>query len=95
MKPKNMTEAHNGDKHWKISHLPDHMRNEKLFSKKVMPHALKKLGMLDPWVLLMVEMVQDIIDEVFAEKKGKKDYKVEADNVWYRLVCLYHMLFIC
>ena len=88
--PKNMTEARGGDKHWKSSHLPDNKKKvtKNLFSQKVLPRAIKKLAALDPWLQLTVQMVQDIIDEVFPEKKGKKDYIVEQDNVWHCLVSI-------
>ena len=93
--PKNMTEARGGDKHWKNSHLPDNERKvtENLFSQKVLPRAIKKLAALDPWSQLTVQMVQDIVDEVYPEKKGKKDYIVEQDNVWYRLVSILDSFF--
>lgn len=88
--PKNMTDAHSGDKHWKNSHLPDNKRKvtKNLFSQKVLPCAIKKLATLDLWSQLIVQMVQEIINEVFPEKKGKKDYTVEQDNVWYCLVSI-------
>ena len=84
--PKTLKEARGGDKNWTHKHLPDYMNNEAIFKRKVIPRALKKMGSLKPWALLTIKIVQDIVDEVFVEKKGETDYIVAADNVWYRLV---------
>ena len=81
--PKTLKEACGGDKNWTHKHLPDYMNNKAIFKRKVIPCALKKMGLLEPWALLMIKIIQDIVDEVFIEKKGETDYIVAADNVWY------------
>jgi hypothetical protein len=86
--PKTLKEAHRGDKNWTRKHLPGYMNNEAIFKKKVIPRALKKMGSLEPWAPLTIKIVQDIVDEVFIEKKGEADYIMATDNIWYRLVCL-------
>ncbi|KAK2459268.1 hypothetical protein APHAL10511_008713, partial [Amanita phalloides] len=80
--PKNMKEARNGDKNWKLTHLPDHTQTESLFKTIVMTEVHKKVGILKPWAMLGVEDVQAIIEQTFPGK----GYKVAEDNAWYQLM---------
>lgn len=88
--PRNMKEARNGDKNWKLAHLPDHTQTETLFKTIVTTEAHKKVGLLEPWATLGVEDIQAIVDRVFPDK----GYKVAKENAWYQLVRRFFYVFV-
>ena len=84
-----MKEACGGDRNWTHKHLLDHINNETIFKRKIVPRALKKMGSLDQWMPLTVEIVQEIVDKVFAEKKGEPDYVVTRGRLLFAQYTLF------
>jgi hypothetical protein len=74
--------ARNGDKKWKLCHLPGDNGVQRLFTDEVAPQVCKKAGTLPPWDNPSVVDIQVVVDNVF----GKGTYIISEDNVWYGLV---------
>ena len=81
--PKNMKEARNRDKNWKLARIPDHAQTETLFKTLVTAGAHRKAGLLESWGTLGVVHVYP-----------DKGYKVVEDNAWYQLVRYFFYIII-
>ncbi|THU99748.1 hypothetical protein K435DRAFT_964324 [Dendrothele bispora CBS 962.96] len=77
-KPRTRKEARDGDKKWKMSHLPGGNATQKLFQSAVVPLFQQKAGTLLPWTGLDTEDHQVILNTVF----GEGTFVTDGKDVW-------------